>query len=477
MNWTARWALGAAVFSCPAFLALAVLAVYGGVGAQAALVAAVCVYLGVLLLSRPLAVGMAQLRDAIEALAADEKSRPEVETTSPSVRELWLAIGRWVRASRQKASERETEIDTAQLVLALLPDPLLLLDERRRIVRANEAAGALLGPRLVDRDLAGLLRHPTLLAAADAVLRGEGSRVVDVDLATTVELNFSARIVPIVPRTAEGTAAVLILHDLTALKRSERLRADFVANASHELRTPLASLIGFIETLRGPARDDRDAHERFLAIMAEQSSRMARLVEDLLSLSKIEMNEHRTPIDRIEVAPVLELVADALGQRASARGMRIRLDFSDPPAWVVGDSDELAQVFQNLIDNAIKYARDGTIIEVTVAPSARQLPGARVGEKSAAWAIAIRDRGEGVPREHLARLTERFYRVDAARSRELGGTGLGLAIVKHIVNHHRGILDIESEIGVGSIFTVHLPVAAAAPSEPPLGTGPLADRT
>jgi two-component system phosphate regulon sensor histidine kinase PhoR len=322
-----------------------------------------------------------------------------------------------------------------------------------------------------------MLRHPALLAAADAVLRGEGSRMVDVDLATSVELNFSARIVPIVPRTAEGTAAVLILHDLTVLKRSERLRADFVANASHELRTPLASLIGFIETLRGPARDDRDAQERFLAIMAEQSSRMARLVEDLLSLSKIEMNEHRTPVDRIEIAPVLELVADALGQRASARGMHIRLAWPDEPAWVVGDSDELAQVFQNLIDNAIKYARDGTVIEVTVAPSARQLAGTRAGEKSAAWAIAVRDQGEGVPREHLARLTERFYRVDAARSRALGGTGLGLAIVKHIVNHHRGILDIESEMGVGSIFTVHLPVAVAERAEPPSGVGRRADRT
>ncbi len=458
MNPTARWAFAAILFAGPALVAFGALTMLGLLAPGAAFVSAAFVFVSVAILSRPLAVGITRLRQAIEAMADDEEARPEVESASPAVRELWLSIGRWVRASRQKAKMREAEIDTAQLVLALLPDPLLLLDEARRVVRANDAATELLGPRLVDRDLAGALRHPTLLAAADAVLRGEESRVVDFDMTAPVERHFSARVVPLVPRTADGSA-VLILHDLTVLKRSERLRADFVANASHELRTPLSSLIGFIETLRGPARDDAEARERFLAIMAEQSGRMARLVEDLLSLSKIEMNEHQTPTDRVDVAHALEVVASGLEQRAASRGMRIGLAVPGEMPPVLGDSDELAQVFQNLIDNAIKYARPGTVIDVDVAPSSRNLAGARAGERSAALAIAIRDRGEGIPREHLARLTERFYRVDAARSRELGGTGLGLAIVKHIVNHHRGLLEIESELGKGSVFTVHLPVA------------------
>jgi len=247
---------------------------------------------------------------------------------------------------------------------------------------------------------------------------------------------------------------------MTAVKRSERMRADFVANASHELRTPLASLTGFIETLRGAAREDAAARERFLAIMAEQAQRMARLVDDLLSLSRIEMNEHLAPTERVDIEQVLRTVADTLEQRAAARDMRIVVDLPAGLPKVLGDADELAQVFQNLLDNAIKYSRRGTTIDVGAHPSPRFLPGVRPGERPAALAITVRDHGEGIARDHLPRLTERFYRVDAARSRELGGTGLGLAIVKHIVSHHRGALDIDSELGEGTVFTVHLPLAA-----------------
>jgi len=459
MNRNARWFFSAFSLTMPTIAVFAVLAWLHALAVQTALVSAVIVYAVTLVLLRPLVMGIARVRDAVDALAENDTAQPEVDSASPMVRDLWLAISRWVRALRQKAKLREAEIDTAQLVLALLPDPLLLLDERRRIVRANEAANELLGPRLVDRDLAGALRQPALLAAADAVLRGEGSRVVEFDLSVPVERHFSARLVPIIPHTSEGTAAVLLFHDLTMSKRSERLRADFVANASHELRTPLASLIGFIETLRGPAREDIEAHDRFLAIMADQASRMTRLVEDLLSLSEIEMNEHRTPTGHVDMPRVLDIVASGLEQRAAARQMRIKLDLPDQVPFVIGDADELAQVFQNLIDNAIKYARIGAEITVTTAPSPRMLPGIRGGERVAALAISVRDQGEGILREHLARLTERFYRVDAARSRELGGTGLGLAIVKHILNHHRGVLEIESERGKGSVFTVHLPIA------------------
>jgi two-component system phosphate regulon sensor histidine kinase PhoR len=402
-------------------------------------------------------MGVAAVQAAVDAMAA-EGGAQDVTTLSPSVRELWLAVGRWARASRLKQQGRETELGTAQAVLAALPDPLILLDERRRIVRANTAASELLGMRLVERDLAVALRHPAVLAAADAVLRGEASRIVEFDVTTPVERHLSARLGALSPHTSEGAAAVLTLHDLTAAKRSERLRADFVANASHELRTPLASLIGFIETLRGPAHDDGAARDHFLAIMAEQSQRMKRLVDDLLSLSRIEMNEHRPPTERVDLGRVLHTVTDLLDQRVVARDMRVMLDLPPTPAEVLGDADELAQVFQNLLDNAIKYSRPGTPIEVSVRSSPRFLAGARPGERPAAIAVAVRDHGEGIPREHLPRLTERFYRVDAARSRELGGTGLGLAIVKHIVNRHRGALDIDSELGEGSVFTVHLPL-------------------
>jgi two-component system phosphate regulon sensor histidine kinase PhoR len=457
-----RLLLAAVLISSPSFVALLVLAATEGLPARAVVLSALGIYAAVAFLLRPLIAGIAAVQSAVDAMAAEEAATPEVETLSPSVRELWLAIGRWARAWRAKLKARETELGAAQAVLAALPDPLILLDERRRVVRANAAATALLGARLVDRDLAGALRQPAVLLAADALLRGEGGRVVEFDITTPVERHYSARLAPLVPHTTDGAAAVLMLHDLTAIKRSERLRADFVANASHELRTPLATLVGFIETLLGPAREDAAARDRFLAIMAEQAGRMARLVDDLLSLSRIEMNEHRPPTDRADLGRVLHAVADTLEQRAAARDMRIVLDLPAVLPAVAGHADELAQVFQNLLDNALKYGRRGTAVEVTVRPSPRVLPGVRPGERLATVAVAVRDHGEGIAREHLPRLTERFYRVDAARSRELGGTGLGLAIVKHIVNHHRGALEMDSELGEGSVFTVYLPAAPAS---------------
>jgi len=459
MNPTARWMFGALALSLPAFVALAVFAGEGGIAPRSAFLAALLIYLAVLALLRPLSMGIAAIRRAVDVMAANDGAGVDVATVSPSVRELWLAVGRWARAWRQKLQMREAELNAAQTVLTALPDPLILLDERRRIVRANTAANELLGMRLVERDLAVALRHPAVLAAADAVVRGEAARVVEFDVTTPVERHLSARLAALRPDTAEGAVAVLTIHDLTAAKRNERLRADFAANASHELRTPLASLIGFIETLRGPAHDDPTARDHFLAIMAEQSQRMKRLVDDLLSLSRIEMNEHRPPTERVNLSRLLHTVADLLEQRAAARDMSITLEVPEAGSDVPGDPDELAQVFQNLLDNAIKYSRPGTPIEVSVRPSPRILSGTRPGDRPAAIAVSVRDHGDGIAREHLPRLTERFYRVDAARSRELGGTGLGLAIVKHIVNHHRGALDIDSELGEGTVFTVHLPLA------------------
>ena len=454
-----RLLLGSLFLTLPLFLVLIVLVEIGELAVQPALISAVLGYGLLVVLFRPFVTGVLAVEAAIRVMAADEDATPEVETLSPLVRELWLTLGRWARSTRATSQKRASELTSARAVQAALPEPLLLLDSGRRVVRANDAAVQLLGDRLIDRDLAGALRHPAVLAATDAVLRGEGSRLVEFEIASPIERHLSARIAPLAPHTTEGTAAVLLLHDLTDMKRSERLRADFVANASHELRTPLASLVGFIETLRGPARDDAAARERFLSIMAEQAARMSRLVDDLLSLSRIEMNEHRAPTGEVDIGNVLRSVADTLEQRAEARGMRFAFDLPFDLSPVLGDADELTQVFQNLFDNAIKYSAAATDIEVSAFPSARTLATARAGQRSPAIAVAVRDRGPGIPRDYLPRLTERFYRVDPARSRELGGTGLGLAIVKHIVNHHRGVLDIDSELGQGSVFTVHLPVA------------------
>ena len=456
-----RLLLGSLYLGMPLFLTLAILVAVGALDIGAAAIAALGGYCLLVLLYRPVVAGLVAIEAAVRTMADNENATPEIEVWNPLVRELWLTLARWARNVRAQLQERALELSAARAVQAALPEPLLLLDAGRRIVRANDAAVKLLGDRLIDRDLAGALRHPSVLTATDAVLRGEGSRLVEFEMPSPIERHLSARIAPLAPPTAEGAAAVLLLHDLTDMKRSERLRADFVANASHELRTPLASLVGFIETLRGPARDDTAARERFLSIMAEQAARMSRLVDDLLSLSRIEMNEHRAPTGEVDIANVLHSVADTLEQRAGARRMNFVFHLPSNLSPVLGDADELTQVFQNLFDNAIKYGSPGTAIEVSAFASPRPLPAPRAGARAGGVAIAIKDSGPGIPRDYLPRLTERFYRVDPARSRELGGTGLGLAIVKHIVSHHRGVLDIDSELGEGSIFTVHLPVATA----------------
>jgi two-component system phosphate regulon sensor histidine kinase PhoR len=385
---------------------------------------------------------------------------------APGLRE---ALGDTAHERQRRRRELTAAIEGSEAVLNALPDPLLLLDDNRRIVRANPPARALYGERIAGRDLTAVTRHPSLLEAVDAVLEsarktargaaGEESgkaRLVEFVLPGDMERFFSAQVTPLPKPTPEGTTVLVALHELTGMKRAEQMRADFVANASHELRTPLSSLLGFIETLRGAAREDEAARERFLAIMLEQAQRMSRLIEDLLSLSRIELDEHSPPRETCDLGRVLESAVGALGPQADAKDITIDLDVGHL-GEAVGDRDQLAQVFQNLIDNAIKYGRTGSTVQVVARPAAQR--GGRAARQVGPDGIAVSviDQGEGIARAHLTRLTERFYRVDAARSRELGGTGLGLAIVKHIVNRHRGQLEIESEPGQGSTFTVYLP--------------------
>jgi two-component system phosphate regulon sensor histidine kinase PhoR len=420
-----------------------------------------------LVISRTVA-DLVVVRDALDSLGRDEDgeviARQVARRLVPMAREIWLAIARFGRVWRERVRMADEKLAAAEAVIAAVPDPLILLDERRRIVRANAQAAAFIGITPEPRDLAAAFRNPAVLAAADAVLGGERARVVDFSLTVPVERQLRARFARIDHPSPDGAVAVLSLHDITELKRAEQMRADFIANASHELRTPLATLIGFIETLRGPARDDAEARERFLAIMHGQASRMARLVEDLMSLSRIELNEHVMPRDRVALSPLLRQIAETLELRAGERDIRICLAVPPDLPDVLGDRDELAQVFQNLIDNAIKYGRSGSEIMLQAETASPPTRGSSSSE-NAMVCVAVCDQGEGIPHEHLPRLTERFYRVDTARSREMGGTGLGLAIVKHILNHHRGFLEVESTPGVGSVFTVFLRAHSAQSAE------------
>ena len=238
--------------------------------------------------------------------------------------------------------------------------------------------------------------------------------------------------------------------DVSDRQAIARMRADFVANASHELRTPLASLTGFIETLRGPARNDPQASEKFLEIMLDQARRMRRLIDDLLSLSRAEMRVHRRPTERVDLVAVLHHVRDALSPLAREHSVALAFDVPAAPVEVIGDRDELIQIFQNLVENAVRYGASGGRVDVRL----EEMPG-----DNPIIAVHVEDYGPGIPPEHVPRLTERFYRVDVGASREMKGTGLGLAIVKHILSRHRGHLEIESAPGEGSRFTVYLRAA------------------
>jgi signal transduction histidine kinase/predicted MFS family arabinose efflux permease len=347
------------------------------------------------------------------------------------------------------------EIGPADLIRRL-PDPAILTDHTGRIVAGNDALEQVFGMVEPRKHLASVIRAPQVLGALDLALAGRGAQRVEFPIVGTPEQMFECYVTPIEGEDRVLRAALIVLRDLTKAQRVEQMRADFVANASHELRTPLASLTGFIDTLRGHAKDDPDAQERFLGIMSEQATRMRRLIDDLLSLTRIELNEHVRPSGSVNVSDVVEEVMNALSPVAIAANVQLEIVEPSSLPNVAGDRDELFQVVQNLVDNAIKYGRPLT--PVTLELGTRRAGPGEPGPSPAVY-VAVRDRGEGIAREHIPRLTERFYRVDVRRSRAIGGTGLGLAIVKHIINRHRGRLTIESKVSEGSTFTVYLPLA------------------
>jgi two-component system, OmpR family, phosphate regulon sensor histidine kinase PhoR len=343
--------------------------------------------------------------------------------------------------------------------LSALPDPVILIDGRGTVLLFNEVASRTWPSLAKGWPLSFTLRAPAIVAAVEQVLAGGQAIVAEYSERVPVERLYEFRVTPVstVARTSalrSQPAALLSFRDLTEARRLDLMRVDFVANASHELRTPLASLLGFVETLQGPARNDEKARDRFLEIMRTQARRMARLVDDLLSLSRVEMSEHRRPRDEVDVRAIVRQMVDTLKPLALERGVEVMLEAGHAPALVAGDRDELARVAENLIENAIKYGQAGKRVDVSVAASSE-------GD-IAQVLFAVRDHGPGIAPEHVPRLTERFYRVDTADSRDKGGTGLGLAIVKHIVNRHGGRLAIESRVGEGSSFRVSIPALPGA---------------
>ena len=334
-----------------------------------------------------------------------------------------------------------------------LADPCLVLDRRSVVVHANAAAHRQFPAVSNGNPITFSLRNPELVQAIDTVMRN--GTVRSIELHETVPSETWDKVVVSPLRqpdrdwlTDEDRQLVVTVQSLTELKRVEALRSDFIANASHELRTPLASLLGFIDTLLGPAAKDAAAREKVLGIMRGQAERMSKLIDDLLSLSRIEMHQHVRPTGSIDLAGLLREVREGLMTQAKAADVEIRLTLFEGPSSTTGDRGQLYEVFENLLDNAIKYGAGGKFVEVSLAPA---------GRAGFQHQVTVIDHGPGVEPEHVPRLTERFYRIDADASRKKKGTGLGLAIVKHIVNRHRGQMSIKSKPGEGMRVDVFLP--------------------
>jgi two-component system phosphate regulon sensor histidine kinase PhoR len=328
-------------------------------------------------------------------------------------------------------------------VLDTIIEPVMLI--RGGVVSfANAAAIKLLGDHIVGEDARVAIRHPA--AAGRLASRGGDDRPVELHGLGSPDQRWEMR----VGEAGDG-ARIVQLIDRTGNYAAERMRVDFVANASHELRTPLASILGYVETLSEEAGEDPGIRARFLKVMFDEARRMQRLVEDLISLSRIEAEKYRTPAETIDLADLAEDIRDELARGGSERARDVSLAIQTEGALVAGDRAQLSQLLHNLIGNAMKYGRPGTPVRLTLG---------RDGERM--LRLEIEDQGDGIAPEHIPRLTERFYRVDAGRSRSLGGTGLGLAIVKHIVERHRGRLDIQSRVGVGTTVAVVMPRAQTA---------------
>ncbi len=383
---------------------------------------------------------LGRLRDAWAALFGNTGFGSGSGLSLPSGRALLLA--------------QQPLIDT---LIGGLPEPAIVLDREGRVIAFNEPAAAI-APALRRGEPALIaLRMPELVDAIRRATKRREPQRVEFFERVPLDRWFAAFVTPVRLATSGDSSADIVLmtfNDLTPLRRVEEMRADFIANASHELRTPLAALLGFIETLQGSAKDDAAAREKFLGIMQAQASRMARLIDDLLSLSRIELNAHLAPNTAVDLTPIMRQVADGLQTLARDRGVEIKVSVPSEPLSVLGDRDELIRAFENLVENSLKYGAAGKRIDLTLSRGQT-----RAGTPEAR--LSVRDYGPGIAPEHLPRLTERFYRVDVAESRAQGGTGLGLALVKHVLNRHGGRLTIESTPGAGATFCMHVPLPTA----------------
>jgi len=362
-------------------------------------------------------------------------------------------------------------MENISFILNKLEDAIIVLDSDQKIVFQNSHSIDLFENNYTGQNITNLIRSPIVLETLENVYKNKKTKIIEYNSEYgqnlsprstnfyNVEISYEKNHLQL---TNAKDNYVILMKNITPLKNIEKVRSSFIANVSHELKTPLATVMGFLETIRGPAKDDKKSMSKFLGIMDKETIRMKRLIDDLLVVSKIESDEHIHPTKKVNLIKTLNNVIESLMEYALKKNIQIRTDYQlNENLSVLGNEDELVQVFTNIIDNSIKYGKINSSIDIKAEEVKEQTDQSEDKKlfPQLILKISVKDESDGIHAKHLSRLTERFYRVDAARSKEIGGTGLGLTIVKHILNKHRGHLDIKSEINQGSTFTVELPIA------------------
>lgn len=441
--------------------ALLMLGIYVGLGTLTVpdmIYAYVFIFAASGLLMYPFLGNVSALTFYVNELAQDKRATAPDLSFIGTAADLSEALKKLQASWDVKKKQMETIITEREILVDTLPDILIMVNDDKKVVRTNRAARAIFGQNLAGKYLKDVIASPYLLDALSSVIQDLKGREIEFRIEDPVIRDFLAIIERFPVPTAGGISTVITMNDITELKSVEQMRADFVANASHELRTPLASIKGFVETLLGPAKDDEPARLEFLKIMLEQADRMQQLIGDLLSLSKIEMNAHSVPTESVDLSALVKKETENLKRNAATKNVRLVLNVHDNLPLVKGEGNELGQVAHNLISNAIKYGYADSDVTITIKPTTELPQDLNMRNLTRVVQFSVRDQGDGIPKQHLPRLMERFYRVDSARTRQIGGTGLGLAIVKGIVTRHRGAITIDSVVGEGSTFTVYLPI-------------------
>lgn len=441
-------------------IVLCIMILYGRLSFQEGIYGALAVIICSIFFTKPYMEDLFALTNYVQQLALDRNVKMPPLSLLGNVEELSSAVSNLHHSWENKKIQLEAAVAESSILFDTIPDILMLLSRDLRILRCNKAAEMIFGRSLKNVTFNTIVPDPALNDVILSVMSSKKSESVEIPIIShNVRRDFQINIERFPLSSIGGTAVVLIMHDVTAAKKTRQMLKDFVANASHEIRTPLTSISGFIENLRD-MQEDAETRKQFLDIMHEQSERMGVLVNDLLSLSKVEMNESTIPTDKVETVALLNSTIRRLEHLAKNKNMTIIYHGESKLPEVLGDANEISQVFTNLISNAIKYGYDNTEITITAAvensipESLKHIP----KNATKLISVSVTDKGEGIPEDHLPRITERFYRVDKLRNRTIGGTGLGLSIAKHIMNRHRGEIVIESTVGVGSTFTTYFPV-------------------